>query len=204
MKEIYDCVSAHVSFSYCVTQNQHIVQIYYHSHIDLSQKRETPLVLGLIRDTGTWTPRESPSTETLRTSSSFDLMGNWSMHSSGPVCTSNLLPVLCALTEKSLPFWNGEKEWTGSTFLDLSQGNSPRLFSSQGISCSKTPLEQVEFSLLSLSSTSPLIPNPQELLALNKSNLLLVHLCKIWNFSLKKNLDEWYFVTLYHWQNILV
>ena len=105
---------------------------------------------------------ESPSTEILRTSSSFDLMGHWKMHPSGPVCTSNLPPVWCTLTEKGLPFWNGEKEWTGSTFSDLSQDDSLRLFSPQGISCSKTPLGQVELPLLSLSSTSPLIPHRQE------------------------------------------
>ena len=40
LQVIYDCVSAHASFSYCVTQNHHIVQTYYHSDIDLSQERD--------------------------------------------------------------------------------------------------------------------------------------------------------------------
>ena len=82
--------------------------------------------LGLVQNTGTWTRGEFPFTETLGTSSSFDPVGHWSMHPSGPVCTSNLPPVLSALTEKGLPFWNQEKEWTGSTFLDWLQGDTLR------------------------------------------------------------------------------
>ena len=108
------------------------------------------MVPGLVQTTSTWTRRKSPSTETLRTSPSFDPMGHWSMHPSGPVCTSDLPPVLSALTEKGLPVWNGEKKWTVSTFLDWLQGDSLCLFSSKGISCSKTPIEHVEFSLLLL------------------------------------------------------
>ena len=119
---------------------------------------------GEVFEMGVDTPMHtiaSPSTGTFWTSSSFDPMGHWSMHPLGPISTSNLPPVLIALTEKGLPFGNGEKEWTGSTFLDWLQGDS-HLFSTQGISCSKTPLEQIEFSLLPLSLTSPLIPNPRE------------------------------------------
>ena len=55
-------------------------------------------------------------------------MGHLSMHSSGPVGTSNLPPVLCALTEKGLLFWNVEKEWTDSTFLDKLQGDRLHIF----------------------------------------------------------------------------
>ena len=72
----------------------------------------------LIKNAGTWTRRESPTTETLGASTSFNPMGHWSMDLSGSVCASNLPSVLSALTENSLPFWNGEKEQTGSMFLD--------------------------------------------------------------------------------------
>ena len=70
-------------------------------------------MLGLVQNTDTWTRREFPSTETLRTSSSFDLMGHWSMHPSGSVCTSNLPPVLCTLTEKkpSILKWRKGMNW---------------------------------------------------------------------------------------------
>ena len=40
MQEIYDCVSTHVSFSFSVTQNQHITQIYYQSDVDFSLERD--------------------------------------------------------------------------------------------------------------------------------------------------------------------
>ena len=72
----------------------------------------------LIKNAGTWTRRESATTETLRASTSFDPMGHWSMDPSGSVCAPNLPSVLIALTGNSLPFWNGEKEQTGSMFLD--------------------------------------------------------------------------------------
>ena len=89
-------------------------------------------------------------------------MGHWSVNPSGLAWTSSLPSVLIALTGKGLPFWNGEKERTGSTFLDWLQGNSLPLFSPKGISFSKTLLEQVEFSWLLLFSTSSLISNPRE------------------------------------------
>ena len=53
------------------------------------------------------------------------------------------------------------KRQTGSKCLNWLQGNSLHLFSSQGISCSENPLEQVELSVLLLSSTYSLISNPR-------------------------------------------
>ena len=37
-QEIYDCVFTYVNFLYCVTQNIHIVQIYYHFVVDFSHE----------------------------------------------------------------------------------------------------------------------------------------------------------------------
>ena len=37
-QEIYDCVLTYVNFLYCVTQNIHIVQIYYHFVVDFSHE----------------------------------------------------------------------------------------------------------------------------------------------------------------------
>ena len=127
-------------------------------------------MLGLVQNTDTWTHRESPSTETLKTSLSFDPMVHWSMHRSGPVCTSNLLPALNTLTEKG-PYI-------------LITGRYP-LFSPQGIICSKILLEQVDFSLLILCSTSSLISIHEIKISFEKKAFYqwmnVYQLC-IWNY----------------------
>lgn len=149
----------------------------------------------LVKNTGTWTRRQSLSTGTLHTSSSLI---QWNIE----VCFLHYSLLIQSLScikcfnWEGLPFWNREKERTGSTFLNLLQGNSLHLFSSLGISCSETAIEQVEFSLLPLSSIS-LIP-------IHEGDLLLVCSSKCWNSLLKRYLDELYSVTPYHWQNILV
>ena len=99
------------AWSKIMTQNQHIVQVYFHIHVDFSRKWN-------------WTLNNFQNShggsgrfiKTLRNTTSFDPMGHWSMHPSVPFYTSNLPPLLSALTEKGLPFWNGEKEQTSSTF----------------------------------------------------------------------------------------
>ena len=59
-----------------------------------------------------------PFHRNLRTSLSFDPMRHWSMDPSRQICRSNRPPVLITLNERGFPFWNGEKEQTGYTFLD--------------------------------------------------------------------------------------
>ena len=133
LPKINDRVSTHVSLWHCVTQNQYIVQIYYHSDVDFFWE-EIGIFDDFVNIRGAVTsPKhrhitrsESSSTESLQTSSKFDQIGHLIMHSSGPFCTSNLLSIL---SEKGLPFGNGEKERSSLMFLDWLQNDSLHLLS---------------------------------------------------------------------------
>ena len=76
--------------------------------------------VGLVKNTGTWTRRQSLSTGTLHTSSSLI---QWNIE----VCFLHYSLLIQSLScikcfnWEGLPFWNREKERTGSTFLNLLQ-----------------------------------------------------------------------------------
>ena len=127
LQKIHVCVLAHVSFSYCVTQNQLIVQIYYHFDIDLSKEKDWNFNNFCKRS---WCSELVESPLSLKPYKLPRVLIQWDTE----VCilqvhfAHSISLLLCALTEKNLPIWNGEKEWTGSTSLDWLHGGSLHLF----------------------------------------------------------------------------
>lgn len=151
-------------------------------------------MLELVQNKYKWNRRESPSTETLQASSSFDLMWNWSMHQLGPFFTSSL-PNGFDWERSSILKWRNGMSWFNILKL------IPWRHIPQRKGCSGTPLEQVNFSLLPIFSTSALVSNAIEQYVSGSSG-------ENWNFLLKSSSwiypHKWYSVDFYHCKNILV